>query len=88
MNLISRKLPENQASHLQVSRSRKKIQIMIKRASFIIVFSIYITTGLASVVDSLTLKPKPVYGKEARVVSYILDNNHYRKIRLNDRYRP
>lgn len=57
---------------------------MIKRASFIIVFSIYLTTGVASVVDSLTLKPKPVYGKEARVVSYILDNNHYRKIRLND----
>lgn len=34
--------------------------------------------------DSLELKPKPVYGKEARVVSYILDNNHYRKIHLND----
>jgi len=57
---------------------------MIKRASFIIVFSIYLTTGFASVLDSLILKPKPVYGKEARVVSYILDNNHYRKIRLND----
>jgi carboxyl-terminal processing protease len=34
--------------------------------------------------DSLVLKPKAVYGKEARVVSYILDNNHYRKIQLND----
>lgn len=34
--------------------------------------------------DSLEMKPKPVYGKEARVVTYILDNNHYRKIRLND----
>src|SRR4051812_5975808 len=30
------------------------------------------------------LKPKPVYGKEALVTSYILDNNHYRKIKLND----
>jgi carboxyl-terminal processing protease len=57
---------------------------MIKRVSFILVFSIYLTTGFASVIDSLALKPKPVYGKEARVVSYILDNNHYRKIRLND----
>lgn len=57
---------------------------MIKRTSFIIVFSIYLTSGFASVIDSLALKPKPVYGKEARVVSYILDNNHYRKIRLND----
>jgi len=34
--------------------------------------------------DTLVLKPKPVFGKEARVISYILDNNHYRKIRLND----
>jgi carboxyl-terminal processing protease len=34
--------------------------------------------------DTLELKPKPVYGKEALVVSYILDNNHYRKIKLND----
>ena len=57
---------------------------MIKRTSFIIVFSIYLTSGFASVIDSLALKPKPVYGKEARVVSYILDSNHYRKIRLND----
>lgn len=30
------------------------------------------------------LKAKPVYGKEALVISYILDNNHYRKIKLND----
>lgn len=30
------------------------------------------------------LKPKPVYGKEARIVAYLLDNNHYRKISLND----
>src|ERR1041385_3270715 len=34
--------------------------------------------------DTTALKPKPVYGKEAVVVSYILDNNHYRKIKLND----
>jgi carboxyl-terminal processing protease len=34
--------------------------------------------------DTLTLKAKPTYGKEALVVSYILDNNHYRKIKLND----
>lgn len=34
--------------------------------------------------DTTSLEPKAVYGKEARVVSYILDNNHYRKIKLND----
>jgi carboxyl-terminal processing protease len=34
--------------------------------------------------DTTDLKPKPVYGKEAKVIAYILDNNHYRKISLND----
>jgi carboxyl-terminal processing protease len=34
--------------------------------------------------DSTELKPKPVYGKEAKVITYILDNNHYRKIQFND----
>ncbi|MGE0772116.1 MAG: carboxy terminal-processing peptidase [Cyclobacteriaceae bacterium] len=34
--------------------------------------------------DSVDLTPKAVYGKEARVVSYILDNNHYSKLKLND----
>ncbi|MEQ8364362.1 MAG: carboxy terminal-processing peptidase [Cyclobacteriaceae bacterium] len=34
--------------------------------------------------DTTSLKPKAVYGKEARVISYILDNNHYRKLKLND----
>jgi carboxyl-terminal processing protease len=34
--------------------------------------------------DTLELKSKPIFGKEARVISYILDNNHYRKIKLND----
>ena len=34
--------------------------------------------------DTTALKAKPIYGKEAKVVSYILDNNHYRKIGLND----
>jgi carboxyl-terminal processing protease len=34
--------------------------------------------------DTTQLKPKPVYGKEAKVIAYILDNNHYRKILLND----
>lgn len=57
---------------------------MMKRAPFTIVFCFYLMVGFASVKDSLELKPKPVYGKEARVVSYILDNNHYRKIKLND----
>ncbi len=34
--------------------------------------------------DTLELKSKPVYGKEAKVISYVLDNNHYRKLKLDD----
>src|SRR5690606_34498779 len=34
--------------------------------------------------DTTELKPKAVYGKEAKIIAHILDNNHYRKIRLND----
>jgi carboxyl-terminal processing protease len=40
--------------------------------------------AFAEVRDTTTLVAKPVYGKEARVIAYILDNNHYRKIKLND----
>lgn len=38
----------------------------------------------ANPADTTQLKPKPVYGKEAKVIAYILDNSHYRKINLND----
>lgn len=60
---------------------------MKKISGGIVVLFLLTTFGLkaASVVtDTTTLKPKPVYGKEAKVVAFILDNNHYRKIELND----
>ncbi|MCU0420351.1 MAG: carboxy terminal-processing peptidase [Cyclobacteriaceae bacterium] len=40
--------------------------------------------GRAAPPDTTVLKSKPVYGKEARVIAALLDNNHYRKIALND----
>lgn len=40
--------------------------------------------AFGALADTTTLKSKPVYGKEAKVITYILDNNHYRKIKLND----
>ncbi len=49
---------------------------------FLLIVCVGIVEGKAP--DTLVLKPRPVFGKEARVISYILDNNHYRKIRLND----
>src|ERR1043166_5790060 len=47
-------------------------------------FSLVFQFSRGSVADTTELKPKPVYGREARVVSYILDTQHYRKIALND----
>jgi carboxyl-terminal processing protease len=46
--------------------------------------ALFATTLAATVADTTRLKPKPVYGKEAKVITYILDNNHYRKLSLND----
>ena len=45
---------------------------------------ISLTSLLALNQDTLVLKSKPVYGKEARVISFILDNNHFRRMHLND----
>jgi carboxyl-terminal processing protease len=58
--------------------------MMMKKLSWVLFFLTAHLVALSTPKDSLELKPKTVYGKEARVVSYILDNNHYRKIRLND----
>lgn len=49
---------------------------------FLLSFCFFSAT--ASSVDTVALASKPVFGREARVISYILDNNHYRKITLND----
>lgn len=47
---------------------------------------VFMTSQLAlgAIADTTILRSKPVYGKEAKVITYILDNNHYRKINLND----
>lgn len=53
----------------------------------ILVFSALLSlqvTALANLRDTTELKPKEVYGREAKVIAQILDNNHYRKISLND----
>jgi carboxyl-terminal processing protease len=60
--------------------------MMMKKLIFAGLASIglFATTLAAPVADTTRLKPKPVYGKEAKVITYILDNNHYRKLSLND----
>lgn len=53
----------------------------------IFVLSVLVLTALISkgnLKDTLTLKPKPIYGREAKIISDYLDARHYRKITLND----
>jgi carboxyl-terminal processing protease len=51
-------------------------------AVFVLFLSFQIALG--AVGDTTFLRSKPIYGKEAKVITYILDNNHYRKISLDD----
>lgn len=53
---------------------------------FNLLLAVFLSGSAAAYVpaDTTRLKPKPVYGKEAKIVSFILDNNHYRKINLDD----
>ena len=57
---------------------------MKKTLVLMVMFGVLIGVSFGGPADTLLLKAKPVFGKEARVISYILDNNHYRKIKLND----
>jgi carboxyl-terminal processing protease len=50
----------------------------------IIISALSGTVLLAHPADTLTLKAKPIYGREARVMVYLLGERHYRKITLND----
>ncbi len=47
-------------------------------------FIVLALPGWALTNDTTVLRAKPVFGKEARVISYLLDNNHYRKIHFSD----
>jgi len=57
---------------------------MKKTLVLMVMFGVLTGVSFGGPADTLLLKAKPVFGKEARVISYILDNNHYRKIKLND----
>ncbi|HEV8513881.1 MAG TPA: carboxy terminal-processing peptidase [Cyclobacteriaceae bacterium] len=56
----------------------------MKKILVLWLFSLFFQFSEGGVADTTELKPKPVYGREARVISYILDTYHYRKISLND----
>jgi carboxyl-terminal processing protease len=61
-----------------------KNQGAMKKNVGLILFLLVSAQVLAVPADTTQLKAKPVFGKEAKVISYLLDNNHYRKIRFSD----
>lgn len=55
----------------------------MKIETSIVLILLFISTGVFSQ-ESSEIKPNAIYGKEARVVSYLLNNNHFGKIKFND----
>ena len=55
-----------------------------------VVFAVFLFWGFISnsyagaLADSTRLEAKPFYGKEARIIVYLLNSNHYSKIDFND----
>src|SRR5436190_10848919 len=56
----------------------------MKKNAGLIILLLVSAQLLAGPADTTQLKAKPVFGKEAKIISYLLDNNHYRKIRFGD----
>ncbi len=54
------------------------------KSIFVLLLMFFCVGAYAIPSDSIKLKPKPIYGKEAMVVSGILDTYHYRKIKFTD----
>ncbi len=56
----------------------------MKQSVFVGLMLISGISGYSFAPDTTQLRPKVVFGKEARVVSYLLDNHHFRRIKFND----
>ncbi len=56
----------------------------MKKLLTLCVFALAFLFAKGGISDTTVLKPKAVFGREARVISYILDKYHYRRIELND----
>jgi carboxyl-terminal processing protease len=56
----------------------------MKRVVFAIVFLIPFLSYSQVVPKDTVMTSKPIFGKEAKLISEILNANHYRKIKLND----
>lgn len=57
----------------------------MKRLALWVITIIIISSQYYAVAQTdTTLQVKPSFGKQAKVITYLLENNHYRKLKLND----
>lgn len=57
----------------------------MKRLALWVITIIIISSQYCAVAQpDTTLQIKPSFGKQAKVITYLLENNHYRKLKLND----
>ncbi|HRI80699.1 MAG TPA: tail-specific protease, partial [Cyclobacteriaceae bacterium] len=57
---------------------------MMKKMAGFFLGLILVIRGFAAPADTVDLVPSPVFGKEAMVISLLLERNHYRKMKFND----
>jgi len=57
---------------------------MIRKLVLLFLFAGSGLLSFANAPDTTRLKPKPIYGKEANKITYLLDNFSFRRIKFND----
>ena len=74
----------NLIGHVFCPKTRKYVKMKKSILLNFVLFIAFISANGADLLDTTQLRPKAIYGKEAKAVAAILDNNHYRKLKLND----
>lgn len=57
---------------------------MYRKYFILLVLVLFNSVAWALPADTTRLQPKPVFGKEARVITSLLDRHHFRRIKFND----
>src|SRR5690349_17357334 len=57
---------------------------MKRKGLWALAILVFFVAPFAFAQSDTVMMEKPIYGRQAKVVSYLLDNNHYGKLHLND----
>ncbi len=61
-----------------------KFSLVMRKAALLLILVATGLKGLPLGLDTARLKPGPTFGKELKLVTNLLDNQHFRKIKFND----